>query len=100
MSCHRPPASACWQSLLAVPLLLFVFLLVILYFLSPDPAQAQTPQIRAAADAGNGGVYDHETMAPGISVFRLEGSIEIDGVLNEAVWGRAEPFTEPKETMR
>ncbi|MFH1766350.1 MAG: hypothetical protein ABIF09_19375 [Gemmatimonadota bacterium] len=32
MSTKRPPASACWQSLLAVPLLLFVFVFPILHY--------------------------------------------------------------------
>jgi hypothetical protein len=94
MSCHRPPASACWQSLLAVPVLLFVFLLVILYLLSPESASAQTAQIQAATELRSGGEYDHETMAPTILAAPLAGAIEIDGELNELAWQAAEVFTD------
>ena len=94
MSAHRPPVSASWQSLLAVPLLIFVFVLLSLYFFSPRPAQAQVPQVQAVTELGNEGSYDHETMAPAITARPLTGSIEIDGVLKEAVWRTAEAFTD------
>jgi H+/Cl- antiporter ClcA len=58
MSVHRPPASACWQSLLAVPLLLFVFLLLILYFFSPEAGHAQVPQVEVVTELEDGGFYN------------------------------------------
>ena len=94
MSNNRPPASACWQSLLAIPLLLFVFIFLILHFFSPGTAYAQLSQVQAAVGTGNDVSYHHETMAPSITAGPLTGSIEIDGVLNEIVWQTAEVFSD------
>ena len=52
------------------------------------------PQVQAVTELGNEGSYDHETMAPAITARPLTGSIEIDGVLKEAVWRTAEAFTD------
>ena len=94
MSCHRPPASACWQSLLAVPLVLFVFVLVLLYLFSPEAVSAQDRGTPVLPEMANDESYDHETMAPTISASPLVGSIEIDGVLDEAAWLAAEMFSD------
>ena len=94
MSCHRPPASACWQSLLAVPLALFVFVLVLLYLFSPEAVSAQDRGVRAPTEMANTPSYDHETMAPTITASPLVGSIEVDGVLDEAAWLAAEVFSD------
>jgi len=81
MAGHRPPTFACWQSLLAVPLLLFVFVLILLLFFSPESGQAQMGQVQAVTELANGGTYDHVVMAPSITAQTLVSPIEIDGVL-------------------
>ena len=38
--------------------------------------------------------YDHATMAPVVQAAPLVGSIDVDGIPDEAAWGAAEPFTD------
>ncbi len=93
MSPVRPPASASWRTLLALPLFFFAVLLIMLYLLSPEELGAQAQQLRAASGRPNGLPYHHETMAPSLGAGPLVGSIRIDGILDEAAWQSAPPFT-------
>jgi hypothetical protein len=73
----------------------FVAALALSLLLFPPTAMAQRRQVELQASAANGaGMYDHETMAPVIVATPLSGSIRIDGVLNEAVWRAAEPYSD------
>jgi hypothetical protein len=92
MPCRRPPACASWGSLLTVPILSFLFVLLIIYLLSPNTLTAQMARPQDPASLIDDEVYDHETMAPEIRAVPLSGSIEIDGVLNEPVWLAAQVF--------
>ncbi len=94
MPCHRPPTSASWQCLLAVPLALFIFVVVLLYLFSPEEAFAQSRSTNPASEAAGAEVYDHETMAPSIQASRLVGSIQVDGILDEGAWQSADVFTD------
>ena len=90
MSSRRPPTSCCWQSLLAVPLVLFLFVLIMLYFFSPSQALAQELAAQNGVEEGRVALYEHESMAPSITAGELRTSIEIDGILDESVWSTAE----------
>jgi hypothetical protein len=93
MSFRRRPTSCCWQSLLAVPLALFLLVLILLYFFSPSSVLAQEPAARNGGEEGTVEEYEHERMAPTITAGVAVNSIEIDGVLDEAVWLTAEVFS-------
>jgi hypothetical protein len=77
-----------------IPLALFIFVLVILYLITPEEAFAQEQAVRVATELPTEGSYDHETMAPGLSVSPLVGSIDVDGVLEESAWQAAEVFSD------
>jgi hypothetical protein len=51
---------------------------------SPSPAVAAAPAPRVASDAPVPGAADTEVAIP-----RLDGEVEVDGVLDEAVWNQA-----------
>ena len=61
MSSHRPPPSCSWHTLLAVPLALFVVVLIILYLFSPERVQARSPAGETTVDTvdarGGWGVF-------------------------------------------
>ena len=94
MSYRRPPASASWHGLLALPLFFFAVLFLLLHFFSPEGVGAQAPQVGGVVVESSGLPYDHETMAPSLAAEPLSGSIQIDGVLDEVAWRAALPFSD------
>ncbi len=73
-----------------------------IFALSAGPAQAQNAGPTSVQDDESlarlvtppAGTPEHEARAPRATAVPLEGAIEIDGVLDEAIWQSAPPVTE------
>ena len=90
---HRIPASCSWGSLFVVPVASFLFVLLILYLLSPSSVGAQTRTRLAVDSERDNALYADVSMAPDIMAYPLTGAVAIDGVLDESAWTTVDPFT-------
>ncbi len=94
MSDLRTPACRSWGNLLAVPLVVFLLLVILCSLASPEALGAQMARPNGVGSNGNGPTYDHATMAPSIMATPFAGQVHIDGVLDEAIWQTVTPVTD------